>query len=538
MKLNKLILITSAILLGTTGAFADDFDSFDDFGSFGGDSSSGSATKLEVNGTAKTDIRAYVDTSDKDDKDGAEKIDINAIPSASLDLKYSGNKSDLELKLKLDETTIKNNPVDVIDEAVIRGYFNNLTLEAGKMKIVWGKGDKLHVLDNFNADDYSDFIIPDYLDRRISTPMIRAVYSLPVANINIEGVYTPFLPVDRFATNGRWTPAQVGVLTGTVTQMASGKVADAFTGYTKASGMATAAGIVYQSAGEAYKKAAAAYQANPLDSEKAATFAASKTAFEAAQAEYEQATATLHAAGAKYMYYLTNASALSSNKDVIYPNTQTLKYGQFGGRVTATLGQVDLGLSYYNGWFKQPTINQSKMDGFLDTYLATGSVSDGEKFLTYDKKQTFGLEASTTIWHFNLRGEAAYNLTKDTDGTDPYVQNNSVAWLGGFDIDLPFWNANLNVQETGTYVLQDTTNNKIVANITTSFANDKLAPEVTVMYGVENKDLVVMPKFAFKPDQNLTLTASGMYIWCGDDNSEFKAWENNSFVNLGVSYQF
>ena len=207
----------------------------------------------------------------------------------------------------------------------------------------------------------------------------------------------------------------------------------------------------------------------------------------------------------------------------------TLKYGQFGGRITATLGQVDLGLSYYNGWFKQPTINQSKMDGFLDTYLATGTVSDDQKFLSYDKKQTFGLEASTTIWHFNLRGEAAYNLTENND---------SVAWLGGFDIDLPFWNANLNVQETGTLVLDDTTNNKIVANFTTSFANDKIAPEVTVMYGVEKKDLVVMPKLAFKPDQNLTITASGMYIWCGNDDSEFKAWEKNSFVNLGVMYQF
>ena len=128
-----------------------------------------------------------------------------------------------------------------------------------------------------------------------------------------------------------------------------------------------------------------------------------------------------------------------------------------------------------------------------------------------------------------MRGEAAYNLTENND---------SVAWLGGFDIDLPFWNANLNVQETGTLVLDDTTNNKIVANFTTSFANDKIAPEVTVMYGVEKKDLVVMPKLAFKPDQNLTITASGMYIWCGNDDSEFKVWENNSFVNLGVMYQF
>ena len=58
------------------------------------------------------------------------------------------------------------------------------------------------------------------------------------------------------------------------------------------------------------------------------------------------------------------------------------------------------------------------------------------------------------------------------------------------------------------------------------------------MYGIENKDLVVMPKLAFKPDQNLTLTASGMYIWCGGDNSEFKSWEKNSFVSLNASYKF
>lgn len=37
-------------------------------------------------------------------------------------------------------------------------------------------------------------------------------------------------------------------------------------------------------------------------------------------------------------------------------------------------------------------------------------------------------------------------------------------------------------------------NNKIVTNITTSFANEKVLPEVTVMYGIENGDVVVMPK--------------------------------------------
>ena len=623
MKLNKYILMTSALLVGAT-AYADDFDSFGDFGDFGGDSSSGSASALEVNGTVESDIRAYVDTSDKDDKEGADKIDISAIPSAKLDLKYSGNKSDVELKLKVDEDSIKNHPVDVIDEAVLRGYFDNLTLEAGKMKVVWGKGDKLHVLDNFNADDYSDFIIPDYLDRRVSTPMVRGVISLPFANMNLEGVYTPFLPVDRFATSGRWTPAQVAALTESVTGLATQNVAAAFTRYTTATANVGGAGAAYAiskeskekaqtalaTANSAYEAANTAYttvngkyttllsgfeQAKTANSsitwdyyleniahvtpeqfealrkgysEAAAAYYAATGAKQTAQLTYDEyaaaetkalaaytaAEAEAKAAGAAYMYALTNANALSANPDVIYPNLNTLKYSQYGARATWTLGQVDMGLSYYNGFYKQPSFNAEKLNSFMTSYLANGTVAEEDKFLAYDKKQTFGLEMSSIIWHFNVRGEFAYNLTDDMDGSDPWVHNNSIAWLGGFDIDLPFWNANLNVQETGSFILNGDecdkntmdvdynkkgySNNNVVANVTTSFLNDKVVPEVTVMYGIERGDLVVMPKLAFKPDQNLTLTASGMYIHCADEDSEFYSWRENSFVSVGAKYQF
>ena len=623
MKLNKYILMTSALLVGAA-AYADDFDSFGDFGDFGGDSSSGSASALEVNGTVESDIRAYVDTSDKDDKEGADKIDISAIPSAKLDLKYSGSKSDVELKLKVNEDTIKNHPVDVIDEAVLRGYFDNLTLEAGKMKVVWGKGDKLHVLDNFNADDYSDFIIPDYLDRRVSTPMVRGVISLPFANMNLEGVYTPFLPVDRFATSGRWTPAQVAALTESVTGLATQNVAAAFTRYTTATANVGGAGAAYAiskeskekaqtalaTANSAYEAANTAYttangkyttllsgfeQAKTANSsitwdyyleniahvtperfealrkgysEAAAAYYAATGAKQTAQLTYDEyaaaetkalaaytaAEAEAKAAGAAYMYALTNANALSANPDVIYPNLNTLKYSQYGARATWTLGQVDMGLSYYNGFYKQPSFNAEKLNSFMTSYLANGTVAEEDKFLAYDKKQTFGLEMSSIIWHFNVRGEFAYNLTDDMDGSDPWVHNNSIAWLGGFDIDLPFWNANLNVQETGSFILNGDecdkntmdvdynkkgySNNKLVANVTTSFLNDKVAPEVTVMYGIERGDLVVMPKLAFKPDQNLTLTASGMYIHCADEDSDFYSWRENSFVSVGAKYQF
>ena len=620
MKLNKYILMTSALIMGANCAFADDFESFDDFASFGDDTSSGAATALEVNGSIDSEIRAYVDV----DEAKAENVEMDASPSAAIDMKYSGTKSDMELSLKVDADTIKNHPEDVIDEAVLRGYFGNLSLEAGKMKVVWGKGDKLHVLDNFNADDYSDFIIPDYLDRRVSTPMVRGVISLPFANMNLEGVYTPFLPVDRFATSGRWTPAQVAALTESVTGLATQNVAAAFTRYTTATANVGGAGAAYEiskeskekaqtalaTANSAYEAANTAYttangkyttllsgfeQAKTANSsitwdyyleniahvtsekfealrkgysEAAAAYYAATGAKQTAQLTYDEyavaetkalaaytaAEAEAKAAGAAYMYALTNANALSANPDVIYPNLNTLKYSQYGARATWTLGQVDMGLSYYNGWYKQPSFNSDKLNSFLSSYLANETVAEEDKFLVYDKKQTFGLEMSSIIWHFNVRGEFAYNLTDDMDGSDPWVHNNSIAWLGGFDIDLPFWNANLNVQETGSFILNGDecdkntmdvdynkkgySNNKVVANVTTSFLNDKVVPEVTVMYGIERGDLVVMPKLAFKPDQNLTLTASGMYIHCADEDSEFYSWRENSFVSVGAKYQF
>ena len=556
-KINKIVLMTSAVLLGGS-VWAQDFG---DFGGFGDDSSEGTASKIEVSGGAELGIRAYVNV----DEAKAEKVDVKAIPSANLGLKYSGNKSDVELNLKVDEETVKNHPEDIIDEAVLRGRLGDyFTVEAGKMKVVWGKGDKLHVLDNFNADDYSDFIIPDYLDRRISTPMVRAVISLPVANMNIEGVYTPLLPVERFATSGRWTPAQVSELSGGVTDCAKAKVSASVARLEKARLEAATANAL-ETAGNTTHLSALVTQAYTdgkiaADPEKvAALMLTGKTQTEAislvlASAYKEYLTENLTNANTEYTLCLANANSLSADPSVIYPNLWTLKYGQFGGRATWTLGQIDMGISYYNGWYKQPSFNASKLDGFISSWLADGNVSEDEKFLAYDKKQTFGVEASSIIWHFNVRGEFAYNLTDDVDGTDPWVHNNSLGWLGGFDIDLPFWNANLNIQETGTYILHGDecdknkadvdycvngyTNNKIVGNLTASFMNDKIAPEVTVLYGIENKDLVVMPKLSYKPDQNLTLYASGMIIQCYDDNSEFKFWEKNSFVSLDAKYQF
>ncbi len=545
-KTNAIIFLGLALAL-SANSFAQDFDDFGSFGDF--EDESASSSKLELNGSASVEVRAYVDA------DKAEDVEVKATPSGKLSLKYDGNKSDMNITLSIDAEKVKSHPEDIVDELVLRGYFGNLMLETGKLKVVWGKGDKLHVFDNFNADDYSDFIITDYIDRRISTPMIRGTYSFPAANINLEAIYTPLLPTDHFATEGRWEPAQLSSLTDGATKIVSMNLLGL---------EAKAAAANAEAAAETNASAKAAKQQAAIAADKA------------------------------YLEYLTYANELSSNPDSIFPDLMNLKYSQYGARILGTVGIFDFGASYYYGWYKQPSVNYSSYIESIDGMKATiasnpttlgaayaGLISEGKSqsealqslavanawqfslpTLDYDRKQTFAVEGATVVWHFNLRGEFAYNLTDDFDGTDPWVHNNSIAWLGGFDIDLPFWNANLNVQETGTLILHgdecDTnqnqyaeynandvdyskngyTNNKIVCNFTTSFLNDRLTPEITVLYGIENGDLVILPSLTYKPDQNLTLTAKGMYIWCRDEYSEFSAWEKNSFVSLSAQYQF
>ena len=496
MKLQKSKAVFCAVLISSVffNAFSDDFSNFDDFSDFTDfENSAEKSSNFAINGKASIETRAYIDS------DNAEEIGISAIPQGTLSFSYNGKKSDGKISLKLNEEIIKNHPIDIIDELEIKGYFNFFSIEAGKMKTVWGKGDKYHVLDNFNADDYSDFIIPDYIERRISTPLVKLNFDIPVSNLHLEALYAPILTVDHFASSGRWTPSQVQTINNTVTNIASYDVFSKFTN------------INY--ADDSLKK---------LTSQ-------------------------------QYLVALNAANDLKSNPSSIYPDLMTLKYGQFGGRLTGTFGSFDLGLSYYNGFYKQPTVNYAKIETYIEKRLSD-SATEEDKFLSYDRKQTFGFDAATVLWHFNLRGEFAYNLTEDTDGTNPAIRNNSLGYLLGFDIDLPFWNMNLNIQETGNVILNSDkiednandfeksktgyTSNKIIANITTSFFHDKLVPEVTAIWSIERKDFILLPKISFKATDALTFEAKGMYIVSGDENSEFYAWRKNSFVSIYASCQF
>jgi hypothetical protein len=468
----------------------------DDWGNddWGGDSSASTESseksfwdKFKINGDATLAGRVYFDG------ENAEKTTVTPIARLKLGFDYEGDSTKFSSKLRFDEQTLRYDNEMILDEFNADLFVGDWVLSAGKMKVVWGKGDKLHVLDNFNSNNYYDFLIPDYLDRRNSEYMFRAQYNCPLG-FRVEGIYTPIMHGETYAQKGPWVP----------------------------------------------------YSVNELKSKIKL-----------------------------YPLTINNYGSLmdaASKQDDLYPNTYSLDYGQFGGYVNFSIGIVDLGVSYYNGRYKQVSADKTGL-------IALGAVAQGASALlpyasfptlSYDKLQSFGLDAQTALGPFTLRGEFVYNLTKDTKGNDPWTRNNSIGYLLGFDVGLPIHNLTLNVQAIGNVVLKKDeildgkiviggilpvstktydvdydptgcyTNHKIVVQLQDKFYYDKVTATIKAIYGIERADLILMPEVSFKVRDGWKATASGLVIhnFGTEEHSEFYGWLNNSFIQLAVNYTF
>ena len=522
--------------------------------------------RFKISGDATLAGRAYVGKFVENDSVKDLDTPVYPIPKLKLGFDYEGNATKFSTKLRFDEQSLRYSQEMILDEFSADLFVGDWVLSAGKMKVVWGKGDKLHVLDNFNSNNYYDFLIPDYLDRRNGEYMMRVQYNSPVG-IRLEGIYTPIMHSDTYATKGPWVPNKVNVLTQRVTGIKSSQLMNALGA--QVTGYNTDGTINY----------------GPITSLSAASLAA-----------------------------IRQASSFSA--DDLYPDTYQLRYGQFGGYFNFTLGLFDFGISYYNGHYKSVSANgqayadstaplaaaqyygtiAQKYAAAAQQYAAAGKMQEamaalatartmqasyqtayasapkalGDISLKYDEVQSFGLDMQTALGPFTIRAEAVYNMTKDFDGSDPWTRNQNVSYLFGFDVGL-FHNVTLNVQGTGTYIFGGTanvksyipgiglweipnsytndvdydpagyhTNHKIVVQLQDTFYYEKITATIKAIYGIEHYDLIVMPELSFKIRDGWKITGSGMIIHCFDkrEYSEFYGWLDNSFVQLTVNYTF
>ncbi|WP_147612922.1 hypothetical protein [Treponema pectinovorum] len=555
MKITKKLIFVTSVFFALNYAIADEWDDFGSDSDF-----SSTAPVVSISGSAKMSGRVYTDFREDGDSGkrySAKDLKVESIPEASLNFDYNGSSSEVSFKLKFNKNSLGEYKADILDEFSARAYLGNFQLEAGKMKVVWGKGDKIHVVDNFNANDYTNFVYPDYIERRIAEPMLRLVYST-ASNIKFEAIYTPVMSVDRLASGGIWQPYASKRLANNLQSFVKAYLVNATNAKVNANNLASQAATLASLYDNGAGDANAGAKLTALITNNATTLAKygldTSTPFTIMNTATTAITKYVAATETAYLTALSASSNVASN---LYPDTASLKYGQAGLRSTFTLGHFDLGFNYYYGHYKQPSSDSTKVASYVTKVLSGATITEDDKFLCYDRLQVFGVEMATVLWKFNLRGEGAYYLTKDTAGDDSSVHNNSIQWVFGFDMDLPVSNVNLNVQTQGKYVLNNKkikdsanvndvdynsddkyTSNKLIVDITDSYLHENIKLDLKGIYEVETKDFVIMPSVTFKTVDDFSVTASGMLIKTDNVNSDFYNFRRNSFAQISCKYLF
>ncbi len=618
-----IFLLALAIPLNAQDDFFDDEnavaesdgDAFED-DSFGDDDfESDSEPSLQFNGFASLGIRYWPHKN-------LQRVDT--YPKFALDLKHTSSKTELEAMLRVDPNTIKDYPLDAISEFTLRAFLGDFVLSAGKMKLVWGKGDMLHVLDAFNANDFTDFTIPTYIDRRIAEPMIHFAYNAPIP-LSLEIAWTPMMTPDRIALDGPWVPAQIEEMKEKIIgkgdnlieefkttplieetelkKLLHDPIANEIQNITaglaqkeitiemkdimsKLDKDALMNGVVFPIVtGTALKKLIENLK------EQSITFSITELANmilppKADGSDYTDDEIQTMLSGEPYLTNLTNYIAqeilkqeqkakdevalkltdaikkienfdlspfIKMGMNSFLPDMHNVKYGQCGIRLTGSVKSVDLGGQYYFGHYKTPSIDAEK--------LATASLLNGDlsSAIHYDPVHIFGFDLGAAVAMFNIKTEIAYYMTHDFKGTDPAVHNNSLQWVLGFDVNIPLNNLNLNIQNLGSWTLgfkkikdnttagktdmdwnssEKSTNNKLILNISDNWLHGSLTDSVTLIWGIEHNDVVVMPAIKYKIKDELYVEGKGAYIYAKDKKSEFSNWKNNHFVQVSMEYKF
>ena len=228
-------------------------------------------------------------------------------------------------------------------------------------------------------------------------------------------------------------------------------------------------------------------------------------------------------------------------QNIIRPDITTLDYAQAGLRFTTTLGgAADIGVQYYYGRLATPAVT---------TTVAVGTPPLPVVTFAYNPYHQIGLDYAQVIAGFNLRAEAAANITEDISGDDGAVQNPSLAWSLGFDHSL-IAGVTLTLQCNETIRLLDgeitapqdieadsgITSTRIIAQLSKKFLQDKLELKAVTIWEAENGAYLLMPAIIWTKNDVAVSLSSG--IFTGSEEGLFGQFHDNSFIKLGIKYTF
>jgi hypothetical protein len=223
------------------------------------------------------------------------------------------------------------------------------------------------------------------------------------------------------------------------------------------------------------------------------------------------------------------------------PDTTTLAYFQAGARFSTTVVHSDIGVQYYAGFLPRPAYS-------VETVAP--AVLPNKIDLRYNRYHQIGLDYAAEAAGFNIRAEAAVNISGDISGNDPSVYNPHLLWSLGFDRNL-LAEINLNLQCNEKIRLFDDrvgenvfdiekdaplTSTRVTAELSRAFFRDTVRLSATAIWGIEDKDALMLPSVIFvRGDAELELSA-GFFL--GTRDGELGQYRDNNFVKAGITYTF
>ncbi len=231
--------------------------------------------------------------------------------------------------------------------------------------------------------------------------------------------------------------------------------------------------------------------------------------------------------------------------------------GEFGGRLSATFGQIDFSLSYLYGWENQPTIKNFPIgtlqvdgsfsqDNLEELPSQPGLIFRDERIaVTYKRQQVAGLEFETTLGPFGLRGEAAHFdrmsfLSSDLTSIRKPVFH-TVLGLDYSSANDWYFNTQFSYMKILNYsnriLYFEDDNLALMGEISKLIFNHNLELRLRYNYTISDKSYYLEPTMTLKYFTNLEIEL-GANILGGNSDTLFGSFEETDQIFGRVKYYF
>ncbi len=231
----------------------------------------------------------------------------------------------------------------------------------------------------------------------------------------------------------------------------------------------------------------------------------------------------------------------------------TFENGEWGARVSSTIDECDISLSYLYAWEDLPYYESFPIKNLmvedpssledLSNALAAATLTEEDIEVTYKRSHVYGFEFETTAKEIGLRGEAAYfdqqsfltsSLTSVRKPVFFYVLGADYSGESDWYINVQFSHQIISgYADDILYFRRD--NTSLNGEITKEFWRGNLEAVFRYNYSLSDKSHYIYPKIVCKyvPDLEITL---GLNLFGGDTDTLMGFYDANDQVFLSFKY--